>query len=182
MTVDGVPAPILAVANQKGVEQVNFQVPWEMAGRTQAQVIVTRDGVPSAAVSVVVLANQPGVFTWDGVAGVAVHNVNYTPVTQFAPLEAGEFAFVYAEGIGPVSNQPVTGTGSPGGPLASAQSGVQIRIAGMPCEVPFAGLAPGFVGLYQLNFRVPPGLPSGLQSLVVTAAGLDASVVLVWVR
>jgi uncharacterized protein (TIGR03437 family) len=111
-----------------------------------------------------------------------VHNLNYTRVTQFAPLEAGEFAFVYAEGIGPVSNQPATGTGAPSFPLASAQGSVQIRIAGVPCEVPFAGLAPGFVGLYQLNFKVPPGLPSGLQSLVVTAAGLDALVVQVWVR
>jgi len=182
ITVDGVPAPILAVANQNGVQQVNFQVPWEVAGRTQAQVVVTRDGLPSSPVSVTVLARQPGAFTWDGTRGVVVHNASYTPVTPSAPLEAGEFAFVYAEGIGTVSNQPSTGSGSPESPLAMAQAGVQVNIAGTSCLVPFAGLAPDFVGLYQLNFQVPPGLPSGLVSLVVNAGGVDAPVVQVWVR
>lgn len=182
MTVDGVPAPILAVANVNGVEQVNFQTPWEVAGRIQAQVIVRRDGISSAGVSVPVLAHQPGVFTWDGTEAIAVHNAGFTLVTQASPLEAGEFAFVYAEGIGAVSNRPATGAGSPTVPLAVAQAGVSVTIAGIPCEVPFVGLAPGFVGLYQLNFRVPEGLPSGLLDLVVRASGVNAPVVQVRVR
>jgi uncharacterized protein (TIGR03437 family) len=35
--------------------------------------------------------------------------------------------------------------------------------------VQFAGLAPGLAGVYQVNFRVPGGVPGGLQDLVVTA-------------
>jgi len=128
------------------------------------------------------MAYQPGAFTWDGTQGVVVYNLNFTLVTFSAPLEAGEFAFVYAEGIGPVSNQPPTGSAAPEAPLAMAQAGVQVNIAGMPTLVPFAGLAPDFAGLYQINFQVPPGLPSGSVSLVVNVAGVDAPVVQVWVR
>jgi uncharacterized protein (TIGR03437 family) len=177
LTVDGIPAPILAVANRNGVEQVNFQVPWEITGRTQAPVVFTRDGFSSAAVSVPVLAHQPGVFTWDGSEAIVVHNQGYTLVTAGAPLEAGEFAFLYAEGAGAVTNRPPTGAGAPTVPLAEALAGITVTLGGVPCEVPFAGLAPGFVGLYQINFRVPQGVPSGLRNLVVTVAGLDSPAV-----
>ena len=182
MTIDGLPAPILAVANFRGQEQINFQVPFEVTGRAEVQVVVTRNGVPSASITAPVLAHQPGVYTWDGTEAVAVHNAGYSIVTAENPLEAGEFAFVYAEGIGPVSNPPATGAAAPSDPLATAQAPVSVTLGGLPCEVPFAGLAPLFVGLYQINFKVPDGLGAGMHPLVVTVAGVDSPPVQVAVR
>ena len=42
-----------------------------------------------------------------------------------------------------------------------------VTIAGMPATVAYSGLAPGFVGLNQINVQIPPGLPSGNQTVVV---------------
>lgn len=172
VTVGGVAAPIHAVANVNGQEQVNFQVPFEIRGRTTADVIVMRDGAASATAAVAAADLQPGVFS-----GVVVHNVDFSVVTQERPLIAGEYAFVYAAGLGTVSNQPATGAASPSSPLAATVEQVRVTIAGVPCLVSFAGLAPMFVGVYQVNFQVPASVPTGSQDLVVeVAAGASPAI------
>jgi minor extracellular serine protease Vpr len=169
IAVDGIPAPNLAVANSNGQEQVNFQAPFEIAGRSNVSVVITRAGESSAAVEVPVLDLQPAVYTGDSSHAVVVHNADYTLVTAARPLELGEFAFVYVAGLGRVTNQPGTGSGAPVNPLASAVADVRVTLAGITCEVQYAGLAPGFAGVYQLNFKVPANAPSGSQELIVTA-------------
>jgi len=47
-----------------------------------------------------------------------------------------------------------------------------VTLGGVNCELQFAGLAPGFAGIYQVNIRIPGGLPAGSQELVVTAGGV----------
>jgi uncharacterized protein (TIGR03437 family) len=165
------------VANVNGQEQVNFQVPFEIRGRTAAEVIVTRDGASSAAASVSVADLQPGVFS-----GVVVHNADFTLATPAQPLVAGEYAFVYAAGLGSVSNQPATGAASPSSPPAATLEPVRVSIAGVPCLVTFAGLAPTFVGVYQVNFQVPANLPGGSQDLTVTIATATSPAIRVSVR
>ncbi len=177
ITVGGIAAPIHAVANVKGQEQVNFQAPFEIRGRTTADVVVTRDGAASAAATVTVADLQPGVFS-----GVVVHNADFSLVTQERPLIAGEYAFVYAAGLGTVSNQPATGAASPSLALAATVEQVRVTIAGAPCAVSFAGLAPTFAGVYQVNFQVPQNLPSGTQDLVVGIAATASPAIRVPVR
>lgn len=161
VTVAGIAAPVYSVANVNGTEQVTFQAPWSVAGRTSAAVVITRDGNASASADVPVMASQPGVFTSGGQAIV----VRASDYTLRAPK--GEFVFVYASGLGPVFNQPADGAGGPSAPPAGTTATVAVTLAGAPCEVQYAGLAPGFVGVYQVNFRIPAGVPSGLQDLVV---------------
>ncbi len=182
VTVDGVPAPILALANVNGVEQVNFQAPFEIAGLAAASVTVARDGAAGAAASVPVLELQPAVYTSEGVRAIVVHNADYTLVTEERPLVRGEFGFVYVTGLGRVINQPATGSGGPISPLATVLAGTRVSLAGVNCDVPYAGLAPTLVGVYQVNFRVPPEAPSGLQELVLTAGGVSAPAVTVPVQ
>jgi uncharacterized protein (TIGR03437 family) len=181
IAVNGLPAPILAVANQNGQEQVNFQVPFEIAGQTAASIVVSRGGVSGAAVSVPVADFQPGIYT-QGTQAIVVHIADNTLATAARPLAPAEFAFLYAAGLGQVANQPKTGDGAPVDALASAMADVRVTLAGIPCEVQFAGLAPTLVGVYQVNFRVPPNAPSGLQDLVVTASGIASPVVKTAIR
>ena len=182
ITVNGVPAPIVGLANRNGQEQVNFQVPFEIRGRATASVVVTRDNQSSAAVNLPVLDIQPGVYTTDGVYAVVVRNTDFSLITAAKPLAAGDFAFLYASGLGRSSNEPATGSAAPLSPLAMAAADVRVTLAGQPCDVQFAGLAPGFVGVYQVNFRAPANAPSGMQDLIITAGGAAGPAVKVPVR
>jgi uncharacterized protein (TIGR03437 family) len=164
VTVDGMAAPIHAVANRNGQEQVNIQAPIELAGRSTVQVVVTRDGRASAAVTVPVFDRQPAVFTSDGSSAVVVHVADYSLVTPDRPLVAGEYAFLYATGLG-----------------QSDATSVRLTLAGQPCEVQFAGLAPGLPGIYQVNFRAP-ALSPGAQDLVLAAGDTTAPAVRAPVR
>jgi len=138
---------------------------------------VTRDGAASHAVSIPVADIQPGVYS-----GVLVHNADFSLVTNEKPLVAGELAFLYAAGLGAVNNQPATGAAGPGVPLAETVQRVQVTIAGIPCDVQFAGLAPGFAGVYQVNFRVPNDVTSGQASVQLSSAWVVGAEVKISVR
>ncbi len=182
VTVAGMAAPVQSVSNVNGREQVNFQTPSAVAGRSTAAVVVTRGGQASAPADVPVAVVQPGVYTTDGTQAIVVHNSDYTLATAARPLERSEFAFLYLAGLGLVSNAPADGTGGPVSPLAMASADVRMTLGGVPCEVQFAGLAPGFAGVYQVNFRVPAGAASGPQDVVVSANGVTSPAVRVNVR
>jgi uncharacterized protein (TIGR03437 family) len=172
VTVAGVPAPVYSASNVNGQESLSFQVPWSIAGRTQADIVLTRDGQASPAATVAVSAAQPGVFTTDGRQAIVVDAVDYHLATAARPLVRGEDVFLYATGLGPVANQPADGTAAPSSPpFATTAAAVQITIGGIACDVQFAGLPPGLAGVYQVNFRVGATVPTGTQDMVVTVSG-----------
>jgi uncharacterized protein (TIGR03437 family) len=163
VAIESIAGPVLVAANQNGQEQLNVYVSTELEGRTTARVVVTRDGKSSPMVEVPVLTAQPAVYTRDGASAVAVHNADYSLVTPERPLEPGEYAFVYATGLGRIPD-------------------AQVTLGGQVCEVQYAGPAPGFLGVYQVNFRVPASGPGGSVDLVLTAAGIAAPPVKVLMR
>jgi len=172
VSVGGRNAPILAVANAGGAEQVNFQVPWEVAGES-AEVVVRRDGDASDPVRIPVLAVQPGVFAANGLA-IVVRSADNTLVAAGSGLRGGEGAYVYVTGLGGVTNQPASGAAAPRDPLAQTRAQVTVTLGGAPCEVLFAGLAPDLAGVYQVNFRAPATLSTANADLVVTAGNVSS--------
>jgi uncharacterized protein (TIGR03437 family) len=98
-------------------------------------------------------------------------------VPEQQPLTRDEFATVYASGLGRVTNSPATGDAASDSPLSTVMEEVGVTLASVPCEVQFAGLAPNFAGVYQLTFRVPADVPSGMQELVVTVGGVSSPVI-----
>ena len=75
-------------------------------------------------------------------------------------------------GAGAVSNQPANGApAGSGSDLSTVTSTVTATIGGQTAQVPFAGLAPGFVGLWQANVVVPSGLAKGDFPLIITVGG-----------
>jgi uncharacterized protein (TIGR03437 family) len=178
VTVGGVAAPIHSLANVDGQEQVNFQTPYEVRGRASVSVVVAREELGAAAVDAPVADQQPAVYS--GSAGaLVVHNADYSLATAERPLVAGEYAFFYATGLGRARPEPATGAAS--STAAPVIADVRVTLGGAPCQTPYAGLAPGLVGVYQVNFRVPAA-PSGAQNLVLTADGVAAPPARAFVR
>jgi chitinase len=180
--VGGVAAPLFAVDNVNGSEQINFEVPWEVAGQTSVPMMVTSNGVSSQRVPVTVQIAQPGIFTVDGMNAVAVHGANQQPVTAGNPATAGEIIVLYATGLGPVKNQPRTGSPALNTTLSSTTLPVAVSIGGVDAQVMFSGLTPGYAGLYQVNLMVPQGVPSGAQDLILTVSGVAGNVVKITLR
>jgi len=172
--------PILAVANANGIEQINIQVPWETAGST-AVVVVSRDGVQSSPASVTLLTAHPAVFAANDRA-IVVHNQDGTLVTDQKPLQGGEFIYFYATGLGEVENNPGTNQPGPRNPLARTLAPIIITLGNQNCEVQFAGLAPDLVGVYQINIKVPAGLSTGTNELLVRLGTATSKPVLVPVQ
>lgn len=169
VTIDGRDAPLHVVASVGGQEQINFQVPFETPVG-DVTMTIRRGGIVSEPVSVPVRRLHPAIFASAGSA-IVVHAATNALVTPGDPLREGEFAYFYASGLGPVSNQPATSAASPTSPLAETIESVRVTVGGAAAEVQFAGLAPGFAGVYQVNFRVPQNIASGPLNIAVQAGG-----------
>ena len=132
--VNGQPVPLYAVARTEAGEQVNFQLPWNLAGSSTATIAVRAYGVTGPAIEVPLSPVQPEIFV-------------VTPtVTGF---------IVWATGLGPVSSPQTAGEGAPSSPLATVAGVTTVSVNGTPMQVDFAGLAPGSAGLYQINVTAP---------------------------
>jgi uncharacterized protein (TIGR03437 family) len=85
----------------------------------------------------------------------------------------GETLAVYLTGLGAVSPGISDGAAAPSGPLSYASNTIGVSFSGTSGTNGFAGLAPTYSGLYQLNVTVPAGLAAGPNFL--TVSGPDSS-------
>ena len=123
------------------------------AAQRTAVIEVAANGVVRASRAVAVAEAAPGVFTMEGGSGQAVAVYPGGELNSAAnPAGRGAFLTIYVTGEGRMDPpRPVT-----------------VNAGGYSAEVSYAGPAPGFVGVMQVNFRVPGGfLPSGALQCVV---------------
>jgi uncharacterized protein (TIGR03437 family) len=168
VSVNGQLAPLLYVTPT----QVNFQVPWETA-LGSATVTVAVNGGASNAVAVNVLGAAPGLFSSSNGQAI-VQNSDYTLNEPSNPAKVGSTIIAYLSGSGTVSPPVADGAPAPDDTLVYLNSGTSATIGSSTAQVAFAGLAPGFVGLVQMNIVVPSGLATGSYPLAVTI-GSDTS-------
>ena len=175
VTFDGIPAPFFFVSPG----QLNVQVPWELAGKSSAQVAVGTGDLSSQPVTVNLGARAPGIFTISGDGqgvGAVLHSSNFSLVTTSNPAQIGEIISIYATGVGPTSIDVKTGAPAPvDGTLVPTLSTPTVTVGGANAQVLFSGLAPGFVGLYQVDVRVPSNAVTGTNAQVIITAGGSVS-------
>lgn len=162
-TINGYPAPLYFVSPT----QLNIQIPYEVSsgsGSTLASLTITNNG-NSATNSFYVAAAAPAIFTTNSAGtgqGSILNNSTYQLVDASHPATPGStYIQIYCTGLGAVSNQPADGGVSPSSPLAQTAVPAQVTIGGVTENAVFSGLAPGFVGLYQVNALVPAGVKAG---------------------
>jgi len=167
--INGSSVPLFGVANVNGQQQINFQVPWELAGSQSVTVAVTNYGALSQPLTTPVLAAQPGIFTDGSGNAAALHGSTNQAITTNSPATKGEVIALYATGLGPVSGHPQDGA-----PSGSQTTTLQptVTVGGFNAQVQYSGLAPGLVGGYQVNILVPAGLSSGTASVLITMNGV----------
>ncbi len=176
--VNGAPAPLFYVSPG----QINFQMPSNAPlGNANVGVNVGGQQVsPLEAQSVVLTAVDPGLYL-NGSRAAAL-NPDLTPHTATTPQPAGAILAFYLTGQGAVKPAIPDGSAAPAAPLSMLEGTTLATIGGQPAEVIFAGMAPGFVGLAQINIRIPQGLSPGDQPAFIVINGVPSNAGLISVR
>lgn len=166
VTVNGIPAPLLFASPG----QINFQVPPQTSAGT-ATIAVSVGGAPAGATAVNVQAAAPGIFQVAGGHAAAIP----------AQAAAGGVAALFVTGLGATTPPVAPGVPAPLDSLSTASAAVSATIGGQSAQVLFAGLAPGFAGLYQVDVIVPQ-LPPGDYPVQISAGGVPSGTATITVR
>jgi uncharacterized protein (TIGR03437 family) len=160
--INGIQAPVyLTSANQ-----ITALVPYAVSTAYFATFQVVVNGAMSNAVTVYSDLSAPGIYTssQNGLGTSALLHANYTPVNDSSPAVPGETVLLYLNGLGTVTPPVADGAAGPTSPLSYSDEfnagNVSVVLDDFvdnyaQTNVPFAGLAPGFPGLYQINFTIP---------------------------
>lgn len=156
VTFSNVPLPLFYTSDG----QINAQIPPELASGNYSMVVRALDrNLPAPAQQITVSKLAPAVLV-DGNGQAAIVHADGSYVTPQRPANRDEPLMLYAVGLGLTTGGKVTaGSPSPSSPLAVTGK-VEVffgdpRYVQSAVIVDWSGLTPGFVGLYQLNLRVP---------------------------
>jgi uncharacterized protein (TIGR03437 family) len=151
--------------------QINFLIPYRAVAGT-VTITVTRNGVAGLPVDIQVHDTSPGLFLWGDNQPVATH-LDGQLISDSSPAFPGEIIVIYAGGLGHTTPDVSSGhLATAAFPIRFAPD-LQILLDGIPCppeSLLYAGLAPGFAGLYQINLRVPPDAPPNPEIQLVLGA------------
>jgi uncharacterized protein (TIGR03437 family) len=177
-------APIFAIYPG----QINFQVPSLPAGSSTI-VVTTNCDTPQAQtsnqVAVTVQAAAPEFFYFlhngsghnpiaglNAVTGTFIGAAGLLPGVTTAPAKPGDILTLFGTGFG--MTDPAFGPGELPGAAAQVTAPVSISLGGVTLaasDVLYVGVTQN-AGLYQVNLRVPDGVPDGDQALVITVGGV----------
>ncbi len=156
VTLNNVPSPLFLMSSG----QINAQIPPNLAAGSYPLVIHSiANQTASTSQTISVSKSAPAVFV-DGAGNALLYHADGRQVTKNSPATRDEPLTMYAAGLGATTGGAVTtGMPSPSSPLATV-SGVQVffgptNYTQAAVIEDFAGLAPGLIGVYQLNLRIP---------------------------
>lgn len=158
--------------------QLDVQIPAELASLQQYPAVAVVNGALSLPVQVSVVPVTPAVAANpDG--SVIAQDTNFAAVDTASPAHPGEAIVIYLVGMG--ATNPAVASGQPSPGLQSgdtlAQAVVQpvVEVNNQTAQILFAGLTPGAIGLYQIDFGVPAGTAAGNATLTVSQGTVSAN-------
>jgi uncharacterized protein (TIGR03437 family) len=180
ITIGGLPAFIDFVSPA----QVNVLVPSGVPAGSQ-QIVVTTAGGTSTTYTTTVNPIEPGAlaplsFIVNGVQNVVALFSNTTtfvlPAGTIAGVPSavakpGQFITLYGIGFGPVT--PNLTAGQLVQVSNALPASLEIKFGGVAGTLQYAGLAPGYTGLYQFNVQVPNVAPGNSVPVVFSLAGVN---------
>ena len=140
----------------------------------QYQLLVSANGALTTPLSLQLNAGAPAILNFTSGAVVAQH-LDGTLVTANSPAAPGEYIVIYSSGLGATDIAVPSGAPSPSNPPANVANPPVLTLNDNPISILFAGLTPGLVGLYQVNFQVPTTLAAGNYDLQLTQDGTQSN-------
>ena len=147
--------------------QINVLTPDDTSAGPVEIRVTTADGDADPVVAQLAPVN-PGFFLYDGKYLAATHadakaigkpGLFPSAPSLTTPAKPGEVVILYGTGFG--VTDPVMSAGQLVDKLANLVSPPQITVGGVSASVKFAGLIPGFAGLFQFNVELPATLADG---------------------
>jgi uncharacterized protein (TIGR03437 family) len=192
--VNGVPAPLLLASNS----QINFQCPVLPPGTAMEIQVESESGALTSPLQTVMQAVVPVLFKLDAtgrglvtIAGTNEFAMATTDGISGRPARRGEYLTIHSSGLGQVVDGVDAGTAAPLNRPILTKTTIKLVLGDIEIDSEFAGLAPGTVGLYQVNAQVPLETPAGpavplylkatlpdgtiVRSNIVTVAVADAT-------
>ncbi len=167
--VGGVAAPLTYASPS----QINFQVPsaTPVGGFVEFQVLRKSTGQILASWLFRIDAASPGLFTADssGAGQLLAVNQDGTLNNDAHPAKAGTYISLYGTGQGLIAGMPADGQIAPANIVTPETPQVFINSGFVAnSDIQYSGLAPGFVGLWQVNVKVPADVPPGDVIVYIT--------------
>jgi len=144
--------------------QINLLVPSNLLPGT-FHFWVDRQGTNGPVVSVTLGSAAPAMFMYPAGTAIATH-LDGSLCTASAPATPGEIVTLWATGLGPTEPPLEDGVLPLTAQSLSDMSQFEVLINGTavdPSAILYAGVAPGYAGLYQVNVRLPDLLPANPQ-------------------
>ena len=172
---EGTPAPLYFVSPN----QTNFLMPNNASGDLEVLFVRPSTRQIIGAIQFTATTSSPAFFTaaGSGTGQIAAINQNGSLNSASNGARIGEIVALYATGAGFISGAP------PDGEPAGGQTPTDIRpivffnsrdLTGTD-NIPYSGLSPGSIGLWQINVKVPDFAPPGDNVVIVRMNNLASN-------
>ena len=168
--INNIQAPLVYVSQY----QISAVVPFGVSSASLASIQVNNNGTLSNTVTVYLSDSAPGAFTQNssGIGFAVALHPDYSLITSSHPAQRGEVISIYLTGLGSVTPPVQDGALGPSNPLSNSDLNTQNLLAvffndytnnqlGAQGTIQYAGLAPGYAGLYQINVQIPNSVGPG---------------------
>jgi uncharacterized protein (TIGR03437 family) len=175
--VSGVEVPMLYVSEN----QVNVFIPYELAVNSPHQLTLVRGNAASVPVPITILDSQPAILSTagNGQGQGHIYKIDSAGAQILAdassPATAGDVLVIYCVGLGAVHPPLKSGDPAPFTALEPITGTAVVTFGGVSANTAFAGLTPGYSGLYQINVSVPAGITPGSNVPVTISVNGSAS-------